>query len=117
MSLRNRIVLPLILSTLAVLACCGGSSTPAAVAPPSGGFSASDLSGTYVFSTAGSDPNGYFFTMAGTIVANGSGGITGGVIDINDSDIQVSTPIQAFGQAISGSSNYTVGVDGRGKIN
>ena len=117
MSLRNRIVLPLILSTLAVLAGCGGSSTPAAVAPPSGGFSASELSGTYVFSTAGSDPNGYFFTMAGTIVANGSGGITGGVIDINDSDIQVSTPIQAFGQAISSSSNYTVGVDGRGKIN
>jgi hypothetical protein len=116
MSLRNRSVLPIILSAIAVLAGCG-SSTPAPVPPPSGGFSNSDLNGTYVFSTSGSDPNGYFFTMAGTLVANGSGGITGGTIDINDSDTQVSTPFQAFGQAISGSSTYTVGVDGRGKIN
>jgi hypothetical protein len=121
MSLRNRpvlprLVLPIILSSLAVLAGCG-SSTPSATPPPSGSFSKSDLNGTYVFSTSGSDGSGYLFTMAGTITADGNGGISGGTIDINDSDIQLSAPVQLFGQAISASSNYTVGVDGRGKIN
>lgn len=116
MSLRNRLVLPIILSTLAVLAGCGGNGTPAATPPPNGGFSNSNLKGTYVFSTSGSDVTGFFFTMAGMIVANGSGGITGGTIDVNDSNTQVTTPIQSFGQAISSSSTYTVGVDGRGKI-
>jgi hypothetical protein len=115
MSFRNRLVLPIILSALAVLAGCG-SSTPAAVPPPNGSFSNKTLKGTYVFSTSGSDVNGFFFTMAGTIDANGSGVITGGTLDINDSDTQVSQPIQSFGQAINGNSVYTVGVDGRGQI-
>lgn len=119
MSLRNRpvlsrLVLPVILSSLVVLAGCG-SSSPSATPPPSGSFSVSDLNGTYVFSTSGSDSSGTasFFTMAGTITADGKGGISGGTIDINDSN----GLIQAFGQSISASSNYSVGVDGRGKIN
>jgi len=117
MLLRNRVVLPIVLFALAVLAGCGSSnSAPPPTPPPGGSFSNSDLSGTYVFSTSGSDVNGFFFTMAGTIVANGNGGITGGTIDINDSDTQVSPLIQSFGQAISGSSAYYVGVDGRGQI-
>ncbi len=118
MSLRVRLALPIILSSIAVLAGCSSSnSVPAATPPPSGSFSVSSLKGPYVFSTAGSDVNGFFFTMAGTIIANGSGGITGGTIDINDSDTAASAPIQSFGQAISASSTYTVGVDGRGTIN
>jgi hypothetical protein len=118
MSLSNRLILPIILFTIAILAGCSSSnSAPAATPPPSGGFSTSSLKGTYVFSTSGSDTSGLFFTMAGMIVANGSGGITGGTIDINDSDTAVATPIQSFGQSISSSSNYTVAVDGRGKIN
>jgi len=113
MSLRNRVVLPIILFALAVLAGCGSSSAPKVTPPPGGSFSNSDLKGTYVFSTSGSDPGGFFFTMAGTITANGSGGITGGTIDINDSG----GAGQAFLQAVNtGSSAYFVDVDGRGKI-
>jgi len=114
MSVHNRIVLPFVLITLALLAGCG-SSTPAATPPPGGSFSKSDLKGTYVFSTSGLDPNFFYFTMTGMITADGNGGISGGTIDINDSDAV--NPIQAFGQAISTSSNYSVGVDGRGQIN
>jgi len=117
MSVNRILVAVVAVLGLAFLVGCGGSSTPPATAPPSGGFSNSNLKGTYVFSTSGSDPNGAFFAMAGMLTANGSGGITGGTLDINDSDTSVPTPIQAFGQAISGSSTYTVGVDGRGKIN
>lgn len=116
MSLRNHLALLILICTLAVLAGCGGSSSPPATPPPGGGFSNSSLKGTYVFSTSGSDINGFFFTMAGVFTANGSGGITSGTIDINDSDTNVSSPVQSFGQAISTSSSYTVGVDGRGKI-
>jgi hypothetical protein len=120
MSLRDRLVLPrfvlpiiVIVSALAVLVGC--SSTPSATPPPSGSFSNKDLDGTYVFSTSGSDSSGNtsFFTMAGTITADGNGGISTGTIDINDSD----GGVQSFGQSISASSKYSVGVDGRGKIN
>jgi hypothetical protein len=116
MSLRNGVVLPFVAFTLAFLAGCSSSGAPAPTPPPSGSFSVSDLKGTYVFSTSGSDPNGSFFTMAGIFVADGKGGISGGTIDINDSDTSVTTPIQAFGQSISSSSGYTVNVDGRGQI-
>ena len=114
MSLRNRFVLPFVLSILAVLAGCG-SSTPAPTPPPSGGFSNSNLSGTYVISTSGSDVNGFYMATAGTITANGSGGITGGTLDINDSDTTLNGAFQSFGQAIT-NGNYSIGVDGRGTI-
>jgi hypothetical protein len=115
MSLRNGIGLLFSLSALALLIACGGSSPPTAVAPPSGGFSNSNLSGTYVFSVSGVDVNGAAFAIVGTLVANGSGGngkggITGGSIDINDEEF--SPPVAAV--AINGNSYYTVGVDGRG---
>jgi len=77
--------------------------------PPSGGFSNANLKGTYVFSTIGSDVNGVFMALAGTFTADGSGGIKGGAIDVND-------PIlgQLMGQAVTGGS-YNIGVDGRPK--
>ena len=117
MSLINRVVLSIVaFFGLAFLVGCGNNGAPAPTPPPSGGFSKSDLKGTYVFSTAGSDPNGAFFTMAGTLQADGNGGIAGGTIDINDSDPILNPPVQAFGQSISSNSSYTVSVDGRGQI-
>ena len=85
MSLRNRLMLPAILVSLAALAACGGgsSSNPPVNPPPSGGFGNSNLNGTYVFSVAGSDVLGNFVTMMGTFTADGQGNITAGVIDVN----------------------------------
>ena len=109
MSVRNAIVLLLALSTLALLAACGGYSAPKVVPPPSGGFHNGNLSGTYVFSSTGSDVNNAFITVVGDFVANGSGSITGGAIDVADGTSGVSA-----NNTITGGS-YHVGVDGRGQ--
>jgi hypothetical protein len=117
MSARSRLVLPVIFSTLVILAGCGGNGLSIAkpVAPPSGKFSNSNLSGTYVFSVSGIDASGAPYSVVGSFTANGSGGngsggITGGTIDMNDAAL--SAPVAG---SIAGSSIYTVGVDGRGR--
>lgn len=115
MSVRNAVVLFVALSALLFLAGCGNSGSIATpVAPPSGSFSNSALNGTYVFSVSGTDVNGAPYAIVGTVIANGSGGngnggITGGTIDITDSEF---TP--APGLAINSNGSYSVGVDGRG---
>ena len=118
MSSRNYLILPILVSSLALLASCGGNGVSIAnpVPPPSGQFSNSNLNGTYVFSVSGSDVNGAPYSALGTFTANGSGGngiggVTAGTIDINDPGL--SAPIA--NAAIASSSTYTVGVDGRGR--
>jgi hypothetical protein len=109
MSVRNGIVLFLALSTLTLLLACGGYSSPKVLPPPSGGFSDSNLNGTYVFSASGADlVNGTTFAVAGTIMANGSGGLTGGSFDFIDLATGVST-----GNSVSGGT-YSISPDGRG---
>lgn len=112
MSIRNGIVLFLALSILALLVGCG-SSSPKVVPPPSGGFSNSNLNGTYVFSSTGSDSSGELLAITGTLVANGSGGITGGTMDIIGPDVTPSSPVA---QPIN-SGSYSISVDGRGQAN
>lgn len=109
MSFRNRLVLPMVLSSLAILVGCGSSSN-SATPPPTGGFTNSNLKGTYVFSFSGTDAvNGSFFTMVGSMTADGSGGISSGtVVDIADPAYGV-----LASQAISGGS-YKITADGRG---
>jgi len=102
-----------VLATLAVLAGC--SSTHKAAPPPTGGFSDTNLSGTYVFSTAGLDSDlaqPGFLTMVGTFTACGctAGTISAGVVDMNDPNF--TAPVVQL--AITGGS-YSVGIDGRGK--
>jgi hypothetical protein len=111
MSVRNAIALFLAVFILGLLVGCG-SSSPAPVAPPSGGFGVSNLSGTYVFSSTGSDSSGGFLTMTGSLTANGSGGITGGTVDLLGADIGLTNPIA---QPITGG-GYSVSADGRGQI-
>lgn len=111
MSVRNRLVLPVILSSLVALAGCGGGGISHVVTPPpTGGFTNSDLNGTYVFSVTGSDFNFAFLTMVGTLTADGNGTITGGALDLNDP--LVSAPVVNL--PITGGS-YSVTADGRGQ--
>ena len=109
MSLRTRLMVPVLLSALAVLAGCGGTSNPTVTPPPSGGFANSNLSGTYVFSVTGTDTNNNFVTMVGIFTADGKGNIsgTGGVIDENGTAgvLAAEAPIT--------SGTYNVGSDGR----
>jgi hypothetical protein len=107
MSLHYRFILPAILSSLAVLAGCGGTSNPTVNPPPGGSFSNSNLKGTYVFSVTGTDGTSNFVTVMGTLTANGQGAITGGVIDVNGTGL---TPVL---EAAINSGTYIVGADGR----
>ena len=108
MSSRNRLVLSVIVCSLVVLAGCGGSSYNGSTPPPTGSFSNSDLNGTYVFSAVGSNSSGVFFALVGTLAANGSGGITGGTLDLNDPTLGV------FPGLVISSGTYKVTTDGRG---
>jgi len=107
MPLRNRLILPAILSSLAILAACGGSSNPTVTPPPSGSFSNGNLSGTYVFSVTGTDAGNNFVAMMGTFTADGKGNISSGIIDVNGTG---GAPL--LGAAIT-SGTYNVGKDGR----
>jgi hypothetical protein len=108
MSARKAIVLIITLATLSLLVACGSSSPK----PNPVGASKNSLNGTYVFSSTGVDTNALFLAMAGTLNANGSGGITGGTMDLIGGDILTPTPVA---QPITGGT-YTIGADGRGKI-
>lgn len=110
MSLRNLFVVPVVFSALAFLAGCGSSSGTKPIPPPSGSFSNSNLNGTYVFSVSGFDSSGDPYAAVGTFTANGSGGITGGALDVND--FAAGT---AANQSVTGG-NYKVNVDGRGTV-
>ncbi|HYM75273.1 MAG TPA: hypothetical protein VE377_04775 [Candidatus Dormibacteraeota bacterium] len=114
MSLRNRLVLPAILSALTVLAGCGGGGVSNPTPPPSGGFTNSNFNGTYTFSIAGADilSNQTMspFAMAGSLVACGctQGTISSGTVDLSDT-----TGVSAAA-TIGGNSTYRITTDGRG---
>jgi len=112
MSLGNRLVLPVILFTLAMLVACG-SSTNSTTPPPSGAFSNTNFNGTYTFSVAGEDVgsgSGSTLAMAGSLTACGctAGTISGGTVDLDDNTGT------AAAAAIGGSSTYSISKDGRG---
>ncbi|HZC22424.1 MAG TPA: hypothetical protein VE866_03730 [Candidatus Binatia bacterium] len=117
MSLRNRLIAPAILSTLAILSGCGGggSGITNPVAPPTGSFSNSNLNGTYVFSVSGADFNGAPYALVGTFAANGSGGISSGAYDMNDAEFPSNNIAPVADQSITGG-NYSVQVDGRTRV-
>ncbi|MGC1650961.1 MAG: hypothetical protein WA741_34480 [Candidatus Sulfotelmatobacter sp.] len=103
---RKRFLLPIVACALGLLADCG-SGTIKPTPPPSGSFGDGNLNGTYVFSVNGSDINGNLFALAGTFTADGKGGISGGIIDLNNSGRGPSLA-QSLTQG-----GYSVGVDGR----
>ncbi|MGA2979804.1 MAG: hypothetical protein ABSD76_09455 [Terriglobales bacterium] len=107
---RLLMALAAIFSILLIAGCGSSSSAPT---PNSGGFSDSNLSGTYVISMSGTDldSNGVPvpFAIVGTITANGKGAITG-TIDINDPG---NTGVN-LGQTLGSNSSYNITQDGRG---
>jgi hypothetical protein len=113
MSVRNGFVLLITLSALTFLVACGGNGNGIInpTAPPTGGFSTSNLNGSYVFSVSGLDQGGFPYVAVGSFTANGSGGISGGSVDINDTEF---TSGAIAGAPLSGGSTYTIGLDGRG---
>jgi hypothetical protein len=112
MSLCNRLVLPVILSALAISAGCG-NSTNNPVPPPTGGFSNTNFNGTYTFSVFGTD--GTTYAAAGTLVACGCAGgtISSGSIDLTDAT--AGAPLLATNSTIGSGSTYAITQDGRGK--
>jgi len=116
MSLRNTVILLLVAAGLTGLVGCGSSSNQA-VAPTSGAFNNSNLNGTYVFSFSGlDDTQGFesFFAVAGTLTANGNGGFSGGVIDIDDPALGSALNTGFAFNRLPTSGNYHVAEDGRG---
>jgi hypothetical protein len=93
-------------TSLLLLGACGSSSSSSGNQV---GFSNSSLSGTYVFSSTGTDSeSGQFLALAGAITADGSGHITGGNVDVVDFNA-------GFGSGAA-TGGYFVNQDGRGQF-
>ena len=108
---RLLVALAAITSALWTVGCGGSGGAPAPPNPV--GFNSGSLSGTYVFSSAGSDANGAFLTLAGAFTADGKGGIKeGGTMDAVDSEVALASPVA---QPIT-SGSYNVNTDGRGQV-
>jgi hypothetical protein len=105
----------LLLASAAALwsaACSNGGSNVQPPPPPPGPFGLNSLNGTYAFVTNGEVFDGasvFPFARVGSFTANGSGGITGGVEDVN------SAGAASLAIPITGGS-YTVTGDGRGTL-
>jgi hypothetical protein len=99
---------------VAALTCaCGGggngiTANPAPT-PTSGPYSVASLNGTYAFEMAGQDLGG-FFARVGSFVANGSGGITNGVLDLNSATVPGARTLTIT------NGTYTVGTNGKGTV-
>ena len=96
-------------------ACTGGHPT-IMPPPPTGNYSLASLNGTYAFVTSGEvitsgGTSATPFSRTGSFIANGSGGVTGGVYDVVNAGGTSSGPI-----TIMGGSSYTVNADGHGTI-
>lgn len=101
----------LTLAVIILLSGCGGGGV-GVTTPPMGNFTNGNLKGNYAFSYQGSDVNGFPFVAAGQFAANGSGMITGGAMDLNDS---IDGLLIAPG-AIQGTSTYSVSADGETSV-
>ena len=112
--MNRRLTKYLVLASAAIFAamaaaCGGGGGVTPPPTPPTGPYSQASLSGTYAFLMSGQDSGG-FFTRAGSFTANGSGTITGGVLDLNSGMVPGSTTL-----AITGGT-YTINTNGKGTL-
>ena len=94
---------------------CGGGGTAITPPPPSGNFGLGSLNGTYAFTTSGEVCASCTFAATpmarvGSFIADGKGGITGGIYDVVTQGGASSTI------PINSGSSYTVNADGRGTL-
>jgi hypothetical protein len=108
MSARKFLPLFSVAVSLTILAGCGGNNQSAGL--PQGNFTNANLNGSYAFAVTGTNRGG-FFTMAGSLAANGSGMITSGTVDIN------SPGTVGVVQNVAVTGTYIVHADGRGTAN
>jgi hypothetical protein len=106
------------LSVVAALwsAACSSGGSNIQPPPPTGKFGLSSLKGTYAFVTSGEVCAGCQvaatpMARAGSFMADGKGGITGGVYDVVVQGGATSAVI-----SINSNSSYTVNADGRGTL-
>lgn len=98
---------------------CGGGGTTITPPPPTGKYSTASLNGTYAFVTSGEafasgNTSATSFARTGSFIANGSGGITGGVYDAVSAGVSSTTSSAPV--AIMSGSSYTMNADGRGTL-
>jgi len=96
-------------------AACGGGGPTIPPPPPAGKYGLSSLKGTYAFTTSGEVCAGCTvaatpLARAGSFIADGNGGITGGVYDVVAQGGTSSTV------SINTGGSYTVNADGRGTL-
>ncbi|HTV60500.1 MAG TPA: hypothetical protein VMJ93_16625 [Verrucomicrobiae bacterium] len=72
-----------------------------------------NLSGNYAFYLSGQDKNKHPYALAGAVLLDGSGGVTGGEQDSNNGSGTISP--EPGGDTITGGS-YTLGPDGQGTL-
>jgi hypothetical protein len=97
-------------------AACSSHGSIITPPPPTGNYTLASLNGTYAFVTSGEaitsgGTSATPFSRTGSFIANGSGGITGGVYDVVNAGGTSSGPI-----TIMSGSSYTVNADGRGTL-
>jgi hypothetical protein len=105
---HNPLIAILFITVLCVLTGCaaGHQITEGQTPPPvTGSFTNATLNGSYAFLIRGSSSG--FYSIAGTIQANGSGMITAGTVDIN------SPGTSTLANNVSVTGTYTVQADGR----
>ncbi|MBZ5521830.1 MAG: hypothetical protein LAP21_06275 [Acidobacteriia bacterium] len=86
-----------------ILTGCGGGSSHFAP-PPAGPFSNATFNGTYAIAFSGTNTGG-FFSLVGSVQANGNGQVTGGVVDVNTASGVLTS------QSVTGT--YTVRANGQ----
>jgi hypothetical protein len=106
------ILAPVAIVLASYAAGCGGNGSTIIPPPPAGNFSNASLNGQYAFSMRGVDLNsGAFIARVGSILADGQGHITAGLVDVLD----LGSASPAATVTIS-NGTYQIQANGRGLI-
>jgi hypothetical protein len=111
----KRLLLSLSMATALWGAACSSGGPNIQPPPPAGKYSVSSLKGTYAFTTSGEVCAGCTtlatpLTRVGSFIADGKGGITGGIYDVVIQGGASSTV------SVNSNSSYAVNADGRGTL-